>query len=176
MFANRVDVGLALPMVSAVGLTLLGLGSVGAMFAATQLSAWLYFGATPVLAPAWLQAGLAGQVYAWFFAALPAVLAAGLLLHACVALLGLGLYRRRPWARPAGLALAAVWALSAVAGWAFAQHVLEDLARQSAALAVFATGARWLATQVALLSLAVAAALLVLLMQPAVRRAFRPQL
>jgi hypothetical protein len=176
MFANRIDDGLALPMVSAVGLTLLGLGSVGAAFAAMQLSAWLYFGAMPVLAPVWLQAGLAGQVYAWFFASLPALLAGGLLFHVFVALLGLALYRRRPWARPAGLALAVVWALSAVAGWAFAQHVLEDLARQSAALASFATGARWLATQVALLSLAVAVALLVLLMQPAVRRAFRPQL
>jgi hypothetical protein len=176
MFAHRIDDGLALPMVSAVGLTLLGLGSVGAAFAAMQLSAWLYFGTLPVLAPVWLQTGLAGEVYAGFFAALPALLAGGLLFHAFVAFLGLGLYRRRPWARPAGLALAAVWALSAVACWAFAQHVLEDLARQSVALASFATGARWLATQVALLSLAVAVALLVLLMQPAVRRAFRPQL
>jgi hypothetical protein len=175
MFANRIDDGLALPMVSAVGLTLLGLGSVGAAFAAMQLSAWLYFGATPVLAPVWLQTGLAGRVYAWFFAALPALLAGGFLFHLFVASLGLGLYRRRPWARRAGLALAVLWAVSAIAGWAFAQHVLEDLARQSAALASFATGARWLAAQVALLSLAVAVALLVLLMQPAVRRAFRSQ-
>src|ERR1700681_3463633 len=104
MFANRIDDGLALPMVSAVGLTLLGLGSVGAAFAAMQLSAWLYFGAMPVLAPVWLQAGLAGQVYAWFFASLPALLAGGLLFHVFVAYLGLALYRRRPWARPGRLA------------------------------------------------------------------------
>ena len=163
---------LAVTMVTAVGLSLAVLGTLGAAFAGWQLPGWLLAGSVPLVADAWRDAGLTGELMVGLFRWLPAVLGAAIACHTLVAWLGVGLLWRRPWARRATLAFACVWAALAASALGVARYVLADLARGYPAYAHFAEVARSLAAEVALVNLALAAALVLLLIQPAVRVQF----
>jgi hypothetical protein len=89
-----------------------------------------------------------------------------------VAWLGIGLFWRRPSARRAALVFAVVWAGLAALAFAVVRYALEDLARGYPEHAHFARVAESLATEVALVNVALAAALMLLLIQPAVRAQF----
>jgi len=168
------QLALAMTMLTAVGLCLAALGTLGVVLACWQLLGWALTGALPVIADTWRHAGLTGELMVAFFAWLPLVLAVAIAFHACVAWLGVGLLWRRPWARRAGLVFAAVCAVTAGGTWIGVHAALEDLARGYPERAGFARVAEALAAQVGLASIALSAALAWLLVQPAVRAQFRP--
>lgn len=159
-------------MVTAVALSLALLGMLGALLAGWQLIVMIG-GARPVVADVWRHSGVAGNLLVEIFDALPALLAGAFAFHVLIAVLGVGLFRRRSWARDGGLGLGLFWLVSALAGWALARYVLEDLARADQSRASFARVAESLATQAALINVGVGAALLLLLIQPSVRAQFR---
>lgn len=163
---------LAVTMLTAVALSFAVLGTLGAALAGWQLVGWALAGSVPLVADAWRDAGLTGELMVAFFRWLPAVLGAAIAFHTLVAWLGLGLLWRRPWARPAALAFACVWAALAALALGIVHYVLADLARGYPQYAHFAEVAGSLAVQVALVNLALAAALVLLLIQPAVRVQF----
>ena len=163
---------LAVTMVTAVGLSLAILGSLGALLAAWQLCLWLGAGAIPAVADVWRHSGVAGAYLVRIFAWLPALLLAAIVLQAAVAALGWGLLRRRPGARVATIAATAC-GLAVAGGIRLCVHLaLVELARDDPARAGFALAADSLATQVLLVMIAAAAALVLLLIQPAVRAQF----
>jgi hypothetical protein len=164
---------IAIAMLNAVGLCLAGLGTLGALLAAWQLAGWALLGGPPGVAEVWRHSGLAGDLLVRFFDALPAVLTGAIVFHVFVACLGVGLYRRRRWAWPAGLGLAALWAATAVLSWRLIARALDDLARGFPDRALFAYAAERLATGVAAVSIGLGVVLAWLLLQPAVRVEFR---
>jgi len=164
---------LATTMLSTVGLCLAAGGALGAVLGAWQLLGWVLGGGVPVVAEIWRHSGLTGDFFVAFFAWLPIVLGAGVLFHVLVALLGLGLVLRRPWARPGALALAALLIVLAGLAWVTARTALEDLAHGFPERAVFAREAEFLATIVTLLSIGIGIGLSLLLAAPAVRAKFR---
>ena len=164
---------LAITMLSAVGVGLAGVGSLGACLATWQLLGWLLSGGWPTVADVWRHSGLTGELFVAFFAWLPLVLGVAIVFHLIVASLGVGLLWRRPWARRGGLAFALLWIGIAALAWYVAHVALDDLASGYPDRAGFAHAAQLLATQVALLSIAVGAGLAWLLAQPAVRAQFR---
>ena len=163
---------LAVTMVTAVALSLVILGALGAVLAAWQLYVWSAAGGAPAVAEVWRHSGIAGDYLVQVFAWLPAVLVAAVLFQGAVAGLGLGLLRRRPAARRALIALTLLWVLAVVAVRALVHDALADLALRSIERASFAVAADALATQVMLVMVAAAAALVLLLVQPAVRAQF----
>lgn len=163
---------LAVAMLTAVALSLAALGTLGAVLAAWQLLGWVAAGSVPLVADSWRDAGLAGELMVAFFGWLPAVLGAAIVFHTLVAWLGVGLLWRRPWARRAALGFAFVWAAVATLAFGVARYALEDLARGYPQHAHFAQVAESLAVEVALVNVALAAALVLLLIQPAVRAQF----
>jgi len=167
-----VPLALAVTMLTAVALSLAVLGTLGAALAAWQLLGWALAGSVPLVADAWRSAGLAGELLVAFFRWLPAVLAAAIVFHTLVAWLGVGLLWRRPWARRAALTFACGWGALAALALGVARYVLADLARGYPEYAHFAALAGSLAAQVALVNLVLAAALALLLVQPAVRVQF----
>ena len=164
---------LSTSMVSAVGLSLATAGTLGAVLGSWQLLGWALGGGVPVVAEVWRHSGLTGDLFVAFFAWLPFVLAGGVLFHALVALVGLGLVRRRVWAWRGALGLAALWIVLAALAWLTTRTALEDLARGFPERAAFAHAAEFRATQVALLSIGIGIGLALLLAQPAVRADFR---
>ncbi len=165
-------VALAVTMLTAVALSLATLGLLGAGLAAWQLLGWLTFGSVPMVADAWREAGLTGELMVGFFRWLPLVLGAAVVFHGVVAWLGLGLLWRRPWARRATLGFAFAWAAVAALAFGVVRFALEDLARGYPERAHFAHVAESLALEVTLVNVALAAALVLLLIQPAVRVQF----
>ncbi len=163
---------LATTMLSTAGLCLAVGGMLGAALGSWQLIGWALGGEVPVVAEVWRHSGLTGELFVYFFAWLPFVLGAGVALHALVAWLGLGLLLRWSWARPGALALAAFWVIFAALAWLVARAALEDLARGFPERAQFAHEAEFLATVVALLSIAIGLGLALLLVQPDVRARF----
>ena len=163
---------LAVTMVTAVALSLTALGMLGAGLAAWQLLAWLAAGSLPLVADVWRNAGLTGELMVGFIGWLPAVLGAAIAFHLVVAWLGVGLLWRRPWARRATLGFAFAWGGLAVLSLGVVRYALADLARGYPEHAHFAAVAGSLALQVALVNVALAAALVLLLIQPAVRTQF----
>ena len=163
---------LAIPMLTAVALSLVGLGALGACLAAWQLAGFALFGSAPVVADVWRHAGLVGELLVSVFAWLPALLAAAVVLQALVAWLGLGLLWRRPWARHGTLGLAMLWVTLTAGAWAVAHYALADLARGYPEQAAFARAASAFAGQVAFVNIGLAVALAVFLVQPAVRVQF----
>ena len=163
---------LALTLVTTVGLAFATLGTIGACLALWQLAAWLLLGSVPQVADAWRHAGVTGQLFVALFDWLPLVLALAAAFHAFVAWLGLGLLWRRAGARRAALAFAFSWAGLAVLGWLAARFALSDLARGYPERAEFARVATTLATQVTVLNVVLAALLVLLLVQRAVRAQF----
>jgi hypothetical protein len=158
-------------MVTAVGVCLCALGAIGATLAGWQLFAWLLTGG-PVVASVWQHSGLTGDLFVAFFRWLPLWLVLGAAFHAYVAWLGFGLFWRRPAARRRGIAFAFAWAAIALLGWAGTWYALDDLQRGYADRAAFAAGVKLLVAQVALLNVGIAAALVLLLIQPSVRAQF----
>ena len=163
---------LALAMLNSVALGLAVLGTVGAGLAAWQLLAWAVAGSLPLVADAWRDAGLTGELMVALFDWLPLVLGAALVFHATVAWLGVGLLWRRAGARRTALVFAAGWAGLAVLGWLAARLALADLARGYPERAEFARAAATLAAEVTLLNVGLAVLLVLLLIQPAVRAQF----
>ena len=163
---------LAVTMVSAVALSLIGVGLLGAGIAVWQLLGWLFAGQVPLLAASWRNSGLTGEFLAMFFAWLPALLALAIAFHCFVAWLGTGLLWRRGWARRTALGFAMAWAALAALGCAVARYALEDLARGYPERASFARVAESLVLEVTLVNIVFAAALALLLIQPAVRAQF----
>ena len=163
---------LAATMLTAVALSLAALGTLGAALAAWQLVGWLVAGHTPLIADSWRDAGLTGDLMVAFFGWLPLVLGAAIVFHTAVAWLGLGLLWRRPWARGATLWFAFLWAGLAALGFGVVHYALADLARGYPERAQFARVAESLAVEVTLVNVALAAALVLLLIQPAVRVQF----
>jgi hypothetical protein len=162
---------LSITMVTAVGVSLCALGAIGATLAGWQLIAWLLTGG-PVVATVWQDSGLTGELFVAFFRWLPLWLLLGLAFHAYMSWLGFGLFWRRPVARRRGIVFAFGWAMLALLGWAGAWFALDDLQRGYADRAVFAAGVKPLVAQVALLNVGIAAALVLLLIQPSVRAQF----
>jgi hypothetical protein len=167
-----VPFALAVTMLTAVALSLTTLGMLGAGLAAWQLLAWLVAGSVPLVADAWRNAGLTGELMVGFIGWLPAVLGAAVIFHLIVAWLGVGLLWRRPWARRATVVFAFLWAGVAALSGAVARYALADLARGYPEHAHFAAVAGSLALELALVNVALAAALVLLLIQPAVRLQF----
>lgn len=167
-------VGLASTMLSAVGLCLCVLGTLGATFATWQLFAWGVLRSTPVLAEAWLHAGLTGELFVALFEGLPLWLALGVAFHTFVAWVGYGLWWRRPSARRAAIGFAFGWAALALAGYAGVWYALDDLQRGFPERAAFAAAVKVLALQVSLINVGLSAGLLLLLNQPGVRAQFPP--
>jgi hypothetical protein len=167
-----VPFALAVTMLTAVAFSLATLGALGAGLAAWQLLAWLTAGGVPLVADAWRSAGLTGELMVGFIDWLPEVLAAAIVFHTIVAWLGVGLLWRRPWARRATLVFAWAWAGLAALVLGVARYALADLARGYPQHAHFAAVAGSLALEVALVNIALAAALVLLLIQPAVRAQF----
>ena len=163
---------LAVTMLTAVGMSLATLGTLGAGLAAWQLLGWAVAGSSPQVADAWRDAGLTGELIVGFFGWLPLVLGAAIVFHTFVAWLGVGLLWRRPGARRTALAFACGWAGLAVLGWLAARLALADLARGYPERAGFAQAATALATEVTLLNVGLAVLLVLLLVQPAVRAQF----
>jgi hypothetical protein len=163
---------LAVTMVTAVGLSLLILGSLGALLAAWQLGAWLVAGSVPAVADIWRHSGVAGDYLVWIFERMPLVLLAAIVLQAAIAALGWGLLRRWPGARIATIAATALGLALATGLRVLVHDALVALARDYADRASFAAAVDGLATQVLLVMVAVAAALMLLLVQPAVRAQF----
>ncbi|MBS0375819.1 MAG: hypothetical protein JSR73_14670 [Proteobacteria bacterium] len=165
--------GLATTMLSTVALSLASIGALGVGLAAWQLAAWTLLGSLPPLAESWRAAGVTGELLTAFFQRLPLLLMVAIVFHAWLAWLGLGLLWRRPWARRATLGFGFAWAALAAGGYALAHYALGDLARGYAEYRHFAAVAESLVGQVALVNVALAAALVLLLIQPAVRAQFR---
>ncbi len=163
---------LAVTMVTAVALSLAALGTLGAGLAAWQLVGWVTAGSVPLVADAWRNAGLTGELMVGFIGWLPLVLGAAIVFHTIVAWLGVGLVWRRPWARRATLVFSFAWAALAALGFAVTRYALEDLARGYPEHAHFARVAESLATEVTLVNVALALAVVLLLIQPAVRAQF----
>jgi hypothetical protein len=163
---------LAVTMLTAVALSLAMLGTIGAGLASWQLLGWAVAGSLPVVADAWRDAGLTGELMVALFDWLPLVLGAAIVFHSAVAWLGVGLLWRRPWARRAALGFAIAWGAVAALAFAAARFALEDLARGYPERAHFAHVAQGLAAEVALVNLGLAAMLVLLLIQPAVRAQF----
>jgi hypothetical protein len=167
-----VPFALAVTMLNAVALSLATLGTLGAGLAAWQLVGWVTAGSAPLVADAWRDAGLTGELMVGFIGWLPLVLVAAIVFHTIVAWLGVGLLWRRPWARRATLVFAFAWAGLAALAFGVARYALEDLARGYPQHAHFARVAESLATEVTLVNVALAAALVLLLIQPPVRAQF----
>ena len=163
---------LAVTMLSAVALSLTVLGALGAGLAAWQLLGWAVVGGLPVIADAWRGAGVAGTLLVAFFDYLPVVLGIAMIGQSIVAWLGLGLLWRRPWARRATIGFAFVWTALAVLLFGIVRYALEDLARGYPERSAFAHAAESLSTEITLVNVALAAALVLLLIQPAVRAQF----
>jgi hypothetical protein len=162
---------LAPTMVTAVGLCLGTLGLIGATLAGWQLLAYFLTGG-PVVASVWAEYGLTGELFATFFRWLPLWLALGIAFHAFVGWLGFGLFWRRPWARRRAIAFAFAWGAAALLGWAGLWFALDDLQRGYPDRAAFAAAVKPLTAQVALLNVGLAAALVLLMIQPSVRAQF----
>jgi hypothetical protein len=162
---------LAPTMVTAVGLCLCALGGIGATLATWQLFAWFVTGG-PVVANVWQHSGLTGDLFVAFFRWLPLWLVLAVAFHAYVAWLGFGLFWRRAVARRHAIGFAFAWGGIAVLGWAGVWFALDDLQRGYPDRAVFAQTAKLLASQVALINVGVAAALVLLMIQPSVRAQF----
>lgn len=162
---------LAPSMVTAVGLSLCVLGAIGATLASWQLFAWFVTGG-PVVANVWTHSGLTGDLFVAFFRWLPLWLLLAVAFHAFVAWLGFGLFWRRVWARRAAIGFAFAWGALALLGWAVAWYALDDLQRGYADRAAFALAVKGLAMQVALINVGIAAGLVLLMIQPSVRRGF----
>ena len=160
-------------MLTAVGVCLAGVGTLGALLGCWQLLGWMATGRGPVVAEVWRHSGMTGDLFVAFIAWLPAVLALGVFYHLLVAALGVGLVWRRSWARRGGLGLAALWVAAAIVAWLVVRTALEDLARHDPQRAAFARVAESLATQVSVLSIVIGVGLATLLLQPAVRAQFR---
>lgn len=160
-------------MLTAVGASLTAVGALGALLGSWQLVGWMLSGGVPVVAEVWRHSGLTGELFVAFFAWLPAILALGVLYHALVAGLGVGLLRRRGWARRGALALAGLWVFAAIGAWLTVTTALEDLARGDPERAAFARAAEFLAGEVSLLSMLIGVGLATLLLQRAVRAQFR---
>jgi hypothetical protein len=163
---------LAVTMVTAVGLSLLVLGSLGALLAIWQLVAWQVAGTAPTVAEVWHHSGRAGHYLVLIFARLPMVLLGAIALQAGVAALGWGLLRRRPGARRAAIGATALGLAAAVVLRLLVHGAMLELAHDDARRAAFALAVDALATQVLLVMVAVAAALVLLMIQPAVRAQF----
>ena len=163
---------LAVTMLTAVALSLATLGTLGAALASWQLLGWAVAGSLPALDDAWRNAGLTGEIMVALFNWLPLVLGAAVVFHCGVAWLGVGLLWRRAWALRATLALAFAWAAVAALAFAVAHAALADLARGYPERAHFAAVAEALAVQVTLANVGLAALLVLLLIQPAVRAQF----
>jgi hypothetical protein len=162
----------AVTMLSAVGMCLAVVGSVGAALAAWQLGGLALSGTWPTAAQIWHQEGLTGQLFVDFIAWLPQLLSAAILFHLFVAAVGAGLVWRRLWAWRGALALAIFWIVSAAAAWFVVRAALDDLAVGYPAHAAFARTSEVLASEVTVLSIALGAGLLLLLVHPAVRGQF----
>jgi hypothetical protein len=163
---------LAVTLVSAIGLSLAALGSLGVLLASWQLLGWIAFGGLPPVADVWRHSGLTGELMVALFAWLPLVLLLAIAFHGAVAWLGAGLVWRRPWARRGAIVFAAVWIAATATAWLVVHHALLDLARGYAARAAFARAALVLANQVTLATIGLATALILLMIQPAVRAQF----
>lgn len=163
---------LAVTMVTAVGLSLLLLGSLGALLAAWQLGVWFVAGSIPAVADIWRHSGVAGDYLVWIFLRMPALLLAAVVLQAAVAALGWGLVRRWRGARGVTIIATALGLALAIVLRVLLHDALVALARGYADRASFAMAVDALATQVLLVMFAVAAALVLLLIQPAVRVQF----
>lgn len=163
---------LAVTMLTAVAVSLAALGTLGAGLATWQLLGWAAAGSTPLVADAWRNAGLTGELMVGFIGWLPLVLGAAIVFHTIVAWLGVGLFWRRPWARRATLVFSFAWAGVAALAFAVTRYALEDLARGYPEHAHFARVAESLAAEVTLVNVALALALVLLLIQPAVRAQF----
>jgi hypothetical protein len=159
-------------MLNAVGMCLAGLGSIGAVLAAWQFGGWAMSGAWPTAAAVWHESGLTGQLLVGFIAWLPQLLAGAVLFHLCVAAIGAGLLWRRIWAWRGALALALGWIAVAAVAWLVVRAALDDLAIGYPPRAAFARAAEVIASEVTLLSVALGAGLLLLLVHPAVREQF----
>jgi hypothetical protein len=162
---------LAPTMVTAVGFCLGALGLIGATLASWQLLAYFVTGG-PVVASVWERYGLTGALFGTFFRWLPLWLALGVAFHAFVGWLGFGLFWRRPWARRRTIGFAFAWGAIALLGWAGLWIALDDLQRGYADRAAFAVAVKTLTAQVALLNVGLAAALILLMIQPSVRAQF----
>ena len=162
---------LAPTMVTAVGFCLGALGAIGATLASWQLLAYLLTGG-PVIAGVWRQYGLTGALFGAFFRWLPLWLVLGAAFHACLGWLGFGLFSRRPAARRRTIAFAFAWGALALLGWAGFWYALDDLQRGYPDRAAFASAVKALTAQIALLNVGLAAALILLLIQPSVRAQF----
>jgi hypothetical protein len=165
-------VALAVTIVSAVGLSRAGLGSLGVLLAGWQLLWWVVLGSLPPVADVWRHSGVTGELIVALFAWLPLILLLGIFFHGVAAWLGLGLLWRRSWARRGAIAFAALWIAIAAVAWLVVRYALEDLARGYPDRAGFALAAQALATQVTVLNVGLAAAMVLLLIQPAVRAQF----
>jgi hypothetical protein len=167
-----VPFALAVTMLTAVALSLTVLGTLGAALAGWQLLGWAFAGGVPLVADAWRGAGLAGELLVAFFRWLPVLLGAAIVVQTLIAWLGVGLLWRQPWARRAALAFACAWAVLAALALGVAHYVLADLGRGYVQYAHFAAVVESLAVEVTLVNLALAVALALLLIQPAVRVQF----
>jgi hypothetical protein len=163
---------LAVTLLTAVGLCLAGLGTLGVLLAGWQLLAWVVISSLPPVADVWRHAGLTGELIVAFFAWLPLILLVAIAFHGAVAWLGLGLLWRRSWARRPAIVFSALWIAVAAAAWLVVRYALDDLARGYPDHASFALAAQALATQVTILNVGLATALILLLIQPAVRAQF----
>jgi hypothetical protein len=159
-------------IVTAVGLCLAALGILGATLATGQLIAWGLFRGVPVVADVWTHSGLTGDLFVYFFEWLPLWLVLGAAFHAFVGLLGISLWRRRPWARTGAIAFAWAWGVVALLGWAVVWFALDDLQGGYPERAAFAQAVKGLAAQVALINVGLSAGLILLMIQPAVRAQF----
>lgn len=162
----------AVTMLSAVGMCLAVVGSIGAALAGWQLAEWTLGGAWPTAAQIWHEKGLTGRLFIDFIAWLPQLLTAGIAFHLFVAAVGAGLLWRRLWAWRGALALAVFWIVSAAVAWFIIRTALDDLASGYPMQAAFARTSEVLASEVTLLSIALGAGLLLLLVHPAVRAQF----
>jgi hypothetical protein len=159
-------------MLNSVGMCLAGLGALGAFLAGWQFAGWASSGAWPTAAAVWRESGLTGQLFVAFFAWLPQLLVAAILFHLFVAAVGTGLLWRRIWAWRGALVLAISWIALAAVAWFVARTALDDLASGYPARAAFARAAEVVASEVTLLSVALGAGLVLLLVHPAVREQF----
>ena len=162
----------AVTMLSAVGMCLAVVGSIGAALAAWQLGGMALSGAWPTAAQVWHEQGLTGRLFIDIIGWLPQLLSAAIVFHLFVAAVGAGLLWRRPWAWRGALALAIFWIVSAAAAWLVVRAALDDLATGYPAHAAVARTSEVLASEVTLLSMALGAGLMLLLVHPAVRGQF----
>jgi len=162
----------ALTMLNAVGVSFAAMGLLGATLAAWQFAGWEMSGAWPVAAEVWRDSGLTGRLFVAFFAWLPQLLGTAVIAHLAIAAVGAGLLWRRPWAWRGAVAVGLAWIGFATAGWFVVRTALDDLATGYPTRAAFARAAEVTAGQATLFGVALGAALVLLLIHPAVRAEF----